>query len=157
MKIKLTEGQLQRLKHITEGLDDTYNTQVNVSFTTGNNFKFPNEINEIAATKMRVNFNIDVEYKSWGIKNIMLYNIVGPKAIEVDIEYYGENYGKNDYDDDIRTVTSVVKLDWENALKVEAESNSGLVTINDDVEIVIDGNNETGFYASEIRVTTLTL
>lgn len=157
MKIKLTEGQIQRLKHISEGLEDKYNTNVNVSFNTGKEFKFPYEINDISSTKMRVSFDIDVEYKSWGIKGINLYNIVGPEAIEAEIEYYGPNFGKNDFDDDIRTATISVKLDWENALKVETESGTGNVTMDTDVEIVIAGDSKTGFYASEIQVVTYTL
>lgn len=151
MKIKLTEGQLQRLKHISEGLDNTYNTQVNVKFSVGKDFKFPNEINDINLTKMRVNFNIDVEYRSWGIKNIMLYNIKGPEAIEADVEYYNQN------DDEVKTATITVKLDWENALKIENESGSNIVTIDNDAEIVLGGNNETGFFASEINLIANTL
>jgi len=153
MKIKITEGQLQRLKHLSEGMDDTYNTQVNVSFSTGNDFKFPYEINDIVPTKMRVSFDIDVEYKSWGIRGISLYNIKGPEVIEAEIEYYADN----ENDEDIRTETINIKLDWENAIKVENESGSGLVTVNDDIEIVLGGSNESGFFASEIQVITFTL
>lgn len=157
MKIKLTEGQVQRLKHISEGLDDKYNTQVNVTFNTSKDFNFPYEINDINSTITRVSFDIDVEYKSWGIKGISLYNIQGPETIEAEIEYYGEDYGKNDYDDDLRTATIPVKLDWENALRVETESGSGQVTIDNDIEITLAGNSETGFYAREIQVLTYTL
>lgn len=151
MKIKLTEGQMQRLKHISEGLEDKYNTQVNVSFITSKDFNFPYEINDIISTNTRVSFDIDVEYKSWGIKGISLYNIQGPETIEAEIEFYGEN------DDDIRTTTIPVKLDWENALKVETESGTGLVTIDNDVEITLAGNSDTGFYAREIQLITYTL
>lgn len=155
MKIKLTEGQVQRLKHISEGLEDKYNTQVNVSFITSKDFNFPYEINDIISTNTRVSFDIDVEYKSWGIKGISLYNIQGPEAIEAEIEFYGENYNEND--DDLRTATIPVKLDWENVLKVENESGTGLVTIDNDIEITLAGNSETGFYAREIQVITYTL
>jgi len=155
MKIKLTEGQVQRLKHISEGQEDKYNTQVNVSFITSKDFNFPYEINDIISTNTRVSFDIDVEYKSWGIKGISLYNIQGPEAIEAEIEFYGENYNEND--DDLRTATIPVKLDWENVLKVENESGTGLVTIDNDIEITLAGNSETGFYAREIQVITYTL
>lgn len=157
MKIKLTEGQVQRLKHISEGLDDKYNTQVNVTFNTSKDFNFPYEINDINSTTTRVSFDIDVEYKSWGIKGIMLYNIQGPETIEAEIEYYGEDYGKNDYDDDLRTATIPVKLDWENALRVENESGTGLVTIDNEIEITLAGSSESGFYAREIQILTYTL
>ena len=157
MKIKLTEGQIQRLRHISEGLEDKYNRNVNVRFNTGKEFKFPYDINDIISTKMRVSFDIDVEYKSWGINGVNLNNIVGHEAIEAEIEYYGPNFGKNDFDDDIRTETISVKLDWKKALKVETESGTGEVTMGTDVEIVIAGNSETGFYASEIQVVTRTL
>ncbi len=155
MKIKLTEGQVQRLKHISEGQEDKYNTQVNVSFITSKDFNFPYEINDIISTNTRVSFDIDVEYKSWGIKGISLYNIQGPEAIEAEIEFYGENYNEND--DDLRTATIPVKLDWENVLKVENESGTGLVTIDNDIEITLAGNSETGFYAREIQLITYTL
>lgn len=157
MKIKLTEGQVQRLKHISEGLEDRYNTQVKVIFLTSKDLNFPYEINDINSTNTRLSFDIDVEYKSWGIKGISLYNIQGPETIEAEIEYYGEDYGKNDYDDDLRTATVPVKLDWENALRVETESGSGQVTIDNEIEITLAGNTETGFYAREIQVLTYTL
>ena len=152
MKIKLTEGQVQRLKHISEGLEDKYNTQVNVTFNTSKDFIFPHEINDISSTNMRVSFDIDVEYKSWGIKGIALYNIQGVESIEAEIEYY---YGESD--DDVRTATIPVKLDWENALRVENESGTGLVTIDNEVEITLAGSSETGFYAREIQLITYTL
>ena len=101
---------------------------------------------------MRVSFDIDVEYKSWGIKGIALYNIQGVESIEAEIEYY---YGESD--DDVRTATIPVKLDWENALRVENESGTGLVTIDNEVEITLAGSSETGFYAREIQLITYTL
>jgi len=155
MKIKLTEGQVQRLKHIFEGQEDKYNTQVEVSFLTSEDFNFPYEINDIISTNMRVSFDIDVEYKSWGIKGISLYNIQGPESVEAEIEFYGENYNEND--DDIRIETFSVKLDWEKALTVEEESGTGLVTINNQVQVTLAGNTETGFYAREIQLTSYTL
>jgi hypothetical protein len=148
MKIKLTESQIERLKSISEGVDNKYNREVFVKFYAdkGVNFKGM-EIDDIEPVKMRLYYDIDIESRSWGIKSILLYNITGPDEVETDFTYYTNENG------DSETEYLKIKLDWEKALNVETESASEAVTVGYDVECYIGGSVETGFFATKISVT----
>lgn len=151
MKIKLTESQIERLKSISEGVDNRYNREVNVRFDIDKGVTVNgNEIDYIEPIKMRLSYDIDIEARSWGIKDILLYGIVGPNEIESEFTYYTNN-------DDVANEYYKIKLDWEEALVIETESGSGMISVADDVYVYVGGSVETGFFASKIEVLTYTL
>lgn len=152
MKIKLTESQIERLKNIFEGQEDRYNREVVVYFEKGNNFNVKGlEVADILKSKIRLSFDIDVEYRSWGIKGILVYGVSGPNQIEMEVEYYVNEEG------DIESEVFPVSLDWENALSIQNEEGSSIITVGDEVNITVEGDAETGFRATKIEVTVLTL
>ena len=76
---------------------------------------------------------IDVEFKSWGIKDINLYDVQGPSEIEVVITPQVE---------DAEDVVVTVSGDWEN-IEIETKKGIGLVTVGDEITLKL-GNNENG-------------
>jgi len=129
MKIRLTESQLERLRANLneESLDDKYVREIEAKFY-GNTYK-GYEINDISSTKVRVSFNIDIEMKSWGIRDINLGGITGPSEVEVEINYYLDN-------DNTEDAYVTIPLDWSK-LTTEKDSSSGIITVGDEVEIYL--------------------
>lgn len=146
MKIKITEGQLERIKHqIKEGVSDKYNREVNLNFNGYRaNYK-GYEINDILSYKVRLSYDIEIEGRSWGIKDISLSNISGPSEVEVEIEYYID-------DDNTETVTVPMQINWEMVVK-EEEKGMGGVSVGDDVDIELVNDTEGNLVIKEIRVT----
>ena len=146
MKVRITETQLKRLKTlIKEENNDSYSREVTVSFYAhGATFK-GNEINDIGGVVMRLNYFINMEVRSWGIKDISLYNVRGPEETEIEVDYYYNG-------DDSRTETVKIKLNWD-AVTLDSEDGNGMVSIADDVdvELVEDGNG--GLMVKNINVT----
>lgn len=143
MKVKLTEGQVERIKSvINEDVDDSnkYNREVNVRFVI-NHKKVKYEGHEVddvfSDQKMRLYYTIDIDVRSWGVKSISLHNITGPTEHNVDITYYvNEN--------ETKTITENLKLDWsEEKVNIEKTEGGGIVTLGNDVEIYL-GNSEDG-------------
>ena len=48
-----------------------------------------NEISDIVSSEIDFTFNIDLSFKSYGIKDISVYNPQGPSEIELTVIYYG--------------------------------------------------------------------
>ena len=134
MKIRLTESQLERLRtNLNEGpLDEKYVREVKASFNYKTYMGY--EINDIAPIKIRVSFSIDVEMKSWGIRDINLGGITGPSEIEVEVNYYIDN-------DNTADAYVTIPLDWSK-LTTEKDSGNGIITVGDEVEIYLIQNEE---------------
>ena len=136
MRIILTESQIERIKSITEGNDDRYNREVKVKFYHSNVTYKGQEINDIVGDAMRLSYDIDIEARSWGIKSISLYGVIGPSDYQMEVEFYISEFDTN-------TETIGVKLDWSR-LEINKDSSQGIVTIGDTLEINLandsDGN-----------------
>jgi hypothetical protein len=145
MKLRITEGQLERIKsQLTEQGDNRYNREVNLTFNAYNATYKGKEINDILPMKVRLSYNIDIEGRSWGIKGISLYGITGPSEIEAEIEYYID-------DDNTDTVTIPMKLNWELAV-TEIEKGMGGFSVGDEVEIELVNDAEGNLVIKEIKV-----
>jgi len=129
MRVRLTEGQLERIKSITEGNDNRYNNEVKVSFYYPNVMYKGNEINDIVGDTMRLSYDIEVDARSWGIKSISLYAISGPTDYQMEIEYYESEFDSN-------TEVVSIQLDWSK-LEINKQDGDGMVTIGDDLEITL--------------------
>lgn len=150
MKIKITEGQLERIKsRITEGVDNQYNREVLVTFNTYNvNYK-GREINDISPIKLRLFYYIEVETRSWGFKDITLSNITGPSEIEAELEYYVDG-------DNTDTITLPMNLNWESVIK-EEQNGMGVITIGEEVEVDLINDSDGNLLVKQIRLTVYTL
>jgi hypothetical protein len=134
MKIRITESQLERLRTNLneEPLDDKYVREVEAKFYQGTYKGY--EINDISPIKVRVSFSIDIEMKSWGIRDINLGGITGPSEVEVEVNYYIDN-------DNTEDAYVTIPLDWSKLI-TEKDSSSGIITVGDEVEIYLIQNEE---------------
>lgn len=143
MKLRLSESQFNRLKPLlTEGIDRKYSRDVKVVFSYGGITLKGREINDIPPMKATLRYDIDIDFRSWGVKDISLVNISGPEAIEVEVNYYVDNDNTND-------VTITLNMDWSSA-KRETESGMGMVSIGDEVEVVLANGISGGLVVREI-------
>ena len=101
------------------------------------------KIDHISDTNIDVRFRIYMDGRSWGIKDLSLYDITGPNEIELQIAYYPDD---NDELADSVDETIFVKLDWSKA-EIEETVNQGVLTV-ESVEIEVSNDPEGGMIAS---------
>lgn len=152
-KIILTESQIKRLKrNLNEYYDnsDQYETKCKVTCESYDlNYK-GNEINYIdGGYDIRVLCNIEIEARSWGIKNIGIYNITGPTEYEIEVNYY-----LND-DGDSKTERVPIKLNWDN-IEIE-EERSGLICVGDEITLKLKNDESGNIVCGGITVPVYTL
>jgi hypothetical protein len=149
-KILVTENQLDMIKKsINEGAigGDRYERPVKVDVRTYGTTINGNDIDWATCGNITLNYQIDMEHRSWGIKDISLYDIKGPSEIEIEITPQVE---------DAEDVYVTVPLDWEN-IEIETQESEGVVTVGDEIEIQL-GNNENGdIIVKSITVPVYTL
>jgi len=142
MKLIITESQLKRLKsRLTEQVDNRYSREVVLSFSTYRATYKGNEISEIPTIKATVYYDIEIEARSWGIKDISLYGITGPTEVDIEVYYY-----VNDNED---VITLPISLDWA-MINVEENTGSGQVTIGNEVEVVMVNDSNGNLVVKEI-------
>lgn len=150
MKIKITEGQLERIKsQITEQDRDKYNREVKLNFNAYSATYKGNEINDILPVKIRLSYNIEIEARSWGIKGVYLGSITGPSDIETELEYFVD-------DDNTDTVVLPIKLNWEMAVTEEEKGMAG-VSVGDEVDIELVNDAEGNLMVKEIKIPVYSL
>lgn len=137
MKVKLTENQYKNIqKLITEDSNNRYERKVNVSVGTTGQSEYEGMIlDEITMfdTEMRLTYLIEQEHRSWGIKDISLYDIKGYDDIEVTLYLYPHD--SNDSDDAI-TKEIRIPLDWSK-LDVDTNQSHGIISVGDTLHITI--------------------
>ena len=144
-KIKITEGQLERIKiQLNEDeASNRYNREVSISFGFSGTKLKGHEIENIISDNIRLTYLIDIEYKFWGIKGITIYDIKGPSEIQVSIEYVdGE---------ETKSFDTLLKINWENA-STDEESGKHVIGVGDDIQIDVDNDSEGNIIASLISV-----
>jgi hypothetical protein len=100
-----------------KGYDDRYRVECEVEIDSyGLNFN-GKEIDYITAPKITMYFNIDIEARSWGIKDVMVYNPHGPNQIELEVIYYED---EDTQKDDVITIP----LNWDDAQMEDADNMS---------------------------------
>ena len=149
-KILVTENQLNMIKkRVNEGYgDERYERMVSVDVETYGVKINGNDIDWVTAPEIRLSFLIDSEHRSWGIKNITLYDIQGPSEIELTITPQLDDYEEIDI---------TLPLNWENVEQETQENSGGVVTVGDEIIIKL-GNNEDGeIIVESIHVPVYTL
>jgi hypothetical protein len=150
MKIRLTEGQMERLKaQMNEDSSSTYNREVKVRISGYGATYQGKEIDDVIGGTVRLTYNINIEGRSWGIKGISLYNINGPSEIDAEISYF------NGVDDDTQSENITLPINWE-AVNIEEEKN-GLVTVGDEVDVELTNDNQGNLVVKTISLVVYTL
>lgn len=149
MRIKLTEGQLERIKSITEGNDKRYNKEISVDFNYHNVTYKGREINDIIGGPIRLMYDIEVEGRSWGIKSISLYGIIGPSEYEIEVEYFVD-------EDNTDSVTIPVKLDWSN-LQTDEINEMRFISIGDSLQINLANDANGNIFVKEMSIDIYSL
>jgi hypothetical protein len=141
-KIVITENQYKNLqKMITEDTNNRYERKVSVNVGISGSPRYENMTLDDITTyydEMRLTYLIEQEHRSWGIKDISLYDIQGSDEIEVELHLYPD-------DSDEPIVKEVkIPLDWSK-LETRTNNGEGVVTIGDSLDITfyfIDGKFE---------------
>ncbi len=157
MKVILTESQVRKLvkgasnlKQLNEGVSDTYSKEIKVDMYAPSGVLYKgNEINDISNPTIKLNYNIEIEAREWGIKDISLYGISGDNELEIEIDYYID-------EDNTDTETVTLQLNWDN-LKTESVSGEGIVTIGDNIEITLSNDENGDLVVSEMLLPVYTL
>ena len=144
--IQINEKQYQTILEsvnksvIKEDSEDIF--RVNVPITVEGPSKIEARYIDVTPPKfITITFQIEVSYKSWGIDDIQIWNIKGPRQLVLDYsiepeEEYDENGDYNDYEEHEHSLI----LDWDNKnLKYRfPEERSYLQTRIDSIELELD-------------------
>jgi len=148
--ILLTENQLNMIqKHINEGAvgNDRYENRVSVYVETYGVKVNGNDIDWATCGDMTLNYLIEMEHRSWGIKGISLYDIQGPSEIEIEVTPQVE---------DGEDVSLSLPFDWNN-VEHETEEGEGLITIGSEITIKLANNENGEIFIESIHVPVYTL
>jgi hypothetical protein len=152
MKIKISENQFHKIKKSLKENSNSFNSKykvgVNLYFYYSNkNLKFNGlPVENIPDIESSVSFDIDLDYKSWGIKIGGVNNIKGADSIDIEIETNDQivhNYTLN--------------INWEEKVKIDSNNleNAKIITINEDVNVYLINDNEGNIVVDYIDVETL--
>lgn len=155
-KIVLTENQLDMVKkHISEQeSDNRYERKVEVNVGTTGEYTYDGMVIDEITTynnEMRLTYLIEQEHRSWGIKDISLYDIKGYDEIEVELHLYPED--SNDANDEVIKEVKI-PLDWS-TLNVNNYDGKGVITVDDRLDITI--HMKEGKFVAEMSIDIYTL
>ena len=151
-KLIITESQAKRLglikeNLVKEGVSDTYSRQVKMTYYYHGVTLKGHEIDDIMNSTITVRFNIEIDAREWGIKDISLYGITGPEAVELEVTYWANP-------EEQKEAVVPIRLNWEMARK-EGNGNSGVVTVNDEIEVTLANDAEGNLIVKDILVPVL--
>lgn len=148
-KIVITENQLNMIKsNLNENINNNrYEREVSVSFETYGTKINGVDIDWVTSSNIRLTYLIEQEHRSWGIKNISLYDIQGPSDIQITV---------TPQVDDGEDIDLGIPLNWEN-VETETQENEGVVTIGHEITIVLSNGQNGELIASAIHVPIYTL
>ena len=136
-KIILTEDQIDLLRKNAQREDERrYRRDVKIDVESYRVTYKGMEINDITAGyNPTLTYLIEQEHRSWGIKDISLYDIKGPEGIEIEVEYWVDN-------DNTETETLSLPIVWD-SVETDTQTGHGVVTIGDTLVVSLK-NNESG-------------
>ena len=150
-KIILTESQIKILtdKLINESshfsTDDEFKIECEVNLNYYNTTYKQGEISDIITSDIRLTHNIDMDVRSYGIKDISIYNLKGPSEIELEVSYFGEN------DEELEDVITL-PLNWEN-VEMQKDEDLDYIGIRNDIQIDIENDENGDLVVTGIIVT----
>jgi hypothetical protein len=136
-KIILTEDQMDLLRKNAQREDERrYRRDVKIDVESYRVTYKGMEINDITAGyNPTLTYLIEQEHRSWGIKDISLYDIKGPEGIEIEVEYWID-------EDNVETETLSLPIVWD-SVETDTQTGHGVVTIGDTLVVSLK-NNESG-------------
>lgn len=146
-KLILTESQMKTLitkvsnkNTLNEGVENSYNREVDVDLYHNNLTFKGKEIDDISAVgDMDLTFLIEMEGRQWGIKGISVYGIKGDDELELEIRYF-DNPEIDSTDTEYEVI--YVPINWD-LLEEDYQTGEGVVTIGDTLQITLK-NDENG-------------
>lgn len=134
-KFIFTENQLNMIKkQLDETIDNNrYGKKVRTDIETYGVTINGNDIDWAVSGELNVSYLIEMEHRSWGVKDVSLYDIQGPSEIEIEITPQVE---------DAEDVILTLSYDWNNVER-EVETGMGVISIGSEITIKL-GNNENG-------------
>jgi hypothetical protein len=154
-KLILTETQANKLikKVIGEKYPDSdrFHIMVNCDFLYHGVTYKGGEIASIGQIQFPVTYNVDVEFRSYGIKGISVYNIQGPKTIDLEIDYYPPDRLDNHIDD---MDLFKLQLDWDKLLTSTQNDTLGYFGVDEDLGIILSNDDQGNVIAKSIEVYT---
>lgn len=151
-KVILKENQIKRLidKMLTENINDKFRKDVKITFYVPQNVKYNNqEINDISPIEYAVFYDMDVEYRNYGIKSIYVTAITGSKTIETEIEYYDPQT------DETKNDLINIELNWDNIIE-EKDETLGWFGVGDEIEIELKNDEMGKLIVDKIKVPVRT-
>jgi len=144
-----SDGETNELK---EGMgDNRYEQKCELDFIYSSGLTFKGqEIEDIGNLEYTVNYLIESEHRSWGIKSISVYDVQGPEELELYVQYYPE--GSEDPTD----ATIKVKIDWDSA-DYDQQEPRGIIGIDENIEIELENDSDGNIVASSINIITYSL
>ena len=129
-KIILTENQLQKVESQIIKESSDYKFEETVKFDVdyyGVKFK-GQDIDWVVAPEVNITFNIDLDYRRYGIKSVSVYNFRGPDSIELEITPQTED-GEEE--------TVVLPLRWNDSEFVQTEESDhiGYIGVDNDASL----------------------
>ena len=163
-KIVLTTEQMDKVTEyvsnenlesteINESLnDDRYEMKCKIDFNYASDLKFKGqEIEDIGyGLEYTLSFRIDQEHRSWGIKNMSVYDVQGPEELEVEVVFYPEG------SDDPKEEYITLKVDWDST-DYQSEEPKGMIGIDEDVEMELVNDSEGNIVVKEISIITYSI
>ncbi len=145
MKLRITETQLNTIKKsLNEGVDNQYSREVRVSYDYRGVTVNGVQIEDILDSTVTLRFNIELEGRSWGIKDISLNSITGPSEIDLELQVYGEQ-------EDLMDANATIQLDWDRAA-IDKQSGHGVITVGDEIEITLVNDQNGGIVVKSIEI-----
>ena len=151
-KIKMTENQLQILKEnlqkrlITENNNPNltnFRVRVPVEFETNNRFMGTDRpIYGITCDDIILEFDLGVYLKSWGIDDIQITEIRGPRNIEITIEVEAPDDDSSD-----EYINHNILVDWNN-VEIEDEQYDSCTRSIEKVTMILDD----GFFVQRLII-----
>ena len=161
-KIVLTTEQMDKIneyvssegetKELNESLNnERYEMKCEIDFNYRSDLMYKGqEIEDIENLEYNVNYLIESEHRSWGIKSISVYDVQGPEELELYIQYYPEG------SDDITEVTVPLKIDWD-AADYDQQDPRGMIGIDENIEIELVNDSDGNIVAQSINIITYSL
>ncbi len=134
-KFIITEKQYNTIKkNVNEDINNNrYEKRVRTDIETYGVKINGEDIDWAVSGELNLDYLIEMEHRSWGIKDVSLYDIQGPSEIEIEI---------TPQVDDAEDVILTLSYDWNNVER-EVETGMGVITIGSEITIKL-GNNENG-------------
>lgn len=106
------------------------------------------EIDDIEISSVNVNFNIDMEIRSWGIKGVYVHSVRGPEEVEMLIRYYPEG---SDFDH--TEVEVPLKINWDSCNEEDSDI-GGYIGIDQEIELELQNDDNGDIVVKDLIVRT---